>query len=77
MQSRNQVSLARIKGSLLKLLPYKNNTITPIIEDICVYGNNFKSILVLVVVPNEEVVNKWAYANGHIASSPIFVRLTS
>ncbi|KAI5432539.1 hypothetical protein KIW84_020016 [Lathyrus oleraceus] len=51
--------------------------ITPIIEDICVYGNNFKSILVLVVVPNEEVVNKWAYANGHIASSPIFVLLTS
>ena len=25
-------------------------------------------MLVAVVVPNEEVANKWAYSNGHIAS---------
>ncbi|KAL5134203.1 Long chain acyl-CoA synthetase 1 [Glycine soja] len=42
--------------------------VTPIVEDIWVYGNSFKSMLVAVVVPNEEVANKWAYSNGHIAS---------
>ena len=25
-------------------------------------------MLVAVVVPNEEITNKWAYSNGHIAS---------
>ncbi|KAL9318816.1 hypothetical protein ACSQ67_015333 [Phaseolus vulgaris] len=42
--------------------------ITPIVEDIWVYGNSLKSMLVAVVVPNEEVANKWAYTNGHISS---------
>ncbi|KAK7344362.1 hypothetical protein VNO77_13882 [Canavalia gladiata] len=42
--------------------------ITPIVEDIWVYGNSYKSMLVAVVVPNEEITNKWAYSNGHIAS---------
>ncbi|CAL0300203.1 unnamed protein product [Lupinus luteus] len=42
--------------------------ITPIVEDIWVYGNSFKSVLIAVVVPNEEITNKWAYSNGHIAS---------
>ncbi|KAF7804949.1 long chain acyl-CoA synthetase 1 [Senna tora] len=40
--------------------------ITPIVEDIWVYGNSFKSVLVAVVVPNEEVTKKWAYSNGHM-----------
>ncbi|CAI8603685.1 unnamed protein product [Vicia faba] len=65
------------KKNLIKLsqgeyiaLEYLENvyTITPIVEDIWVYGNSFKSILVAVVVPNEDVTNKWAYANGHIGS---------
>lgn len=65
------------KKNLVKLsqgeyiaLEYLENvyTITPIVEDIWVYGNSFKSILVAVVVPNEDVANKWAYANGHISS---------
>ncbi|CAL0316504.1 unnamed protein product [Lupinus luteus] len=42
--------------------------ITPIVEDIWVYGNSFKSMLIAVVVPNEEITNKWAYSNGHIVS---------
>ncbi|TKY52437.1 Long chain acyl-CoA synthetase 1 [Spatholobus suberectus] len=42
--------------------------ITPIVEDIWVYGNTLKPVLVAVVVPNEEIANKWAYLNGHIAS---------
>ncbi|XP_061366195.1 long chain acyl-CoA synthetase 1-like [Gastrolobium bilobum] len=41
--------------------------ITPIIEDVWVYGNSFKSVLVAVVVPNEEITKKWAYSNGHMA----------
>ena len=32
-------------------------------------------MLVAVVVPNEEVANKWAYSNGHIASFPILCSL--
>ncbi|KAK7278157.1 hypothetical protein RJT34_23182 [Clitoria ternatea] len=42
--------------------------VTSVVEDIWVYGNSFKSMLVAVVVPNEEVTNKWAYSNGHIAA---------
>ncbi|XP_054819589.1 long chain acyl-CoA synthetase 1-like isoform X2 [Prosopis cineraria] len=39
--------------------------ITPIVEDIWVYGDSFKSMLIAVVVPNEEVTKKWAYSKGH------------
>ncbi|GER42815.1 long-chain-fatty-acid CoA ligase [Striga asiatica] len=39
-------------------------TITPVIEDIWVYGDSFKSMLVSVVVPNEENTLKWAKQNG-------------
>ncbi|KAG8389589.1 hypothetical protein BUALT_Bualt02G0244800 [Buddleja alternifolia] len=42
--------------------------ITPIVEDIWVYGNSFKSMLVAVVVPNEENTEKWAHQNGHKGS---------
>ncbi|MED6122217.1 Long-chain-fatty-acid--CoA ligase 2 (Long-chain acyl-CoA synthetase 2) (Fatty acid activator 2) [Stylosanthes scabra] len=44
--------------------------VTPIVEDIWVYGNSFKSMLIAVVAPNEEITNKWAHSNGHIASFP-------
>ncbi|KAL3648132.1 Long-chain-fatty-acid--CoA ligase 2 (Long-chain acyl-CoA synthetase 2) (Fatty acid activator 2) [Castilleja foliolosa] len=43
-------------------------TITPIVEDIWVYGDTFKSMLVSVVVPNEENTLKWAKQNGHKGS---------
>ncbi|CAN6468968.1 unnamed protein product [Victoria cruziana] len=39
-----------------------------IIEDIWVYGSSFQSMLVAVVVPNEEHAEKWAEANGHKGS---------
>ncbi|KAK4558223.1 hypothetical protein RGQ29_007832 [Quercus rubra] len=42
--------------------------ITPIVEDIWVYGNSFKSKLVAVVIPHEENAKKWAYSNGHVGS---------
>lgn len=33
---------------------------------IWVYGDSFKSALVAVVVPSEEMTKKWAYSNGHM-----------
>ncbi|KAL8527175.1 hypothetical protein ACS0TY_005158 [Phlomoides rotata] len=39
-------------------------SITPILEDIWVYGSSFKSALVAVVVPNEESTKKWGKQNG-------------
>ncbi|KAF8387686.1 hypothetical protein HHK36_026340 [Tetracentron sinense] len=41
---------------------------SPIIEDIWVYGNSFKSMLVAVVVLHEENTKKWAELNGHTGS---------
>lgn len=35
---------------------------------IWVYGNSFKSMIVAVVVPEEETTKKWAYLNGHMGS---------
>lgn len=42
--------------------------ITPIVEDIWVYGDSFKSSLVAVVVPNQQHAEKWAHQNGHTTS---------
>ncbi|CAB4271878.1 unnamed protein product [Prunus armeniaca] len=65
------------KKNLIKLsqgeyvaLEYLENVygIASIIEDIWVYGNSFKSMLVAVVVPEEETTKKWAYLNGHMGS---------
>ncbi|XP_057782261.1 long chain acyl-CoA synthetase 1-like isoform X2 [Salvia miltiorrhiza] len=42
--------------------------ITPIVEDIWVFGDSFKSMLVAVVVPNEENTTKWAQKSGYKGS---------
>nr|GLL42530.1 long chain acyl-CoA synthetase 1-like [Ipomoea trifida] len=42
--------------------------IAPIVEDIWVYGDSFKSTLIAVVVPNEENSRKWAHQNGYLGS---------
>ncbi|KAK8630842.1 hypothetical protein V6N13_079613 [Hibiscus sabdariffa] len=42
--------------------------VTPIVDDVWVYGNSFKSMLVSVVVLHEENVKKWADLNGYTAS---------
>ena len=42
--------------------------ITPIVEDIWIYGDAFKSMLVAVIVPHEENTWKWAKANGYSGS---------
>lgn len=42
--------------------------ITPIVEDIWVYGDSFKSAVVAVVVPHKENTEKWAKQNGYTGS---------
>ncbi|XP_074578147.1 long chain acyl-CoA synthetase 1-like [Curcuma longa] len=42
----------------------KTYKVSPIVEDIWVYGNSFKSVLVAVVTPYEDSVKRWARANG-------------
>ncbi|KAJ4892513.1 Long chain acyl-CoA synthetase 1 [Raphanus sativus] len=37
----------------------------PIVKDIWVYGDSFKSMLVAVIVPNQETVNRWAKGFGY------------
>ncbi|KAJ1400853.1 AMP-dependent synthetase/ligase [Sesbania bispinosa] len=66
-RKKNLVKLSQ--GEYIALEHMENvYTMTPIVDDIWVYGNSFKSMLIAVVVPNEEITNKWAYSNGHIAS---------
>ncbi|KAI3951732.1 hypothetical protein MKW98_013790 [Papaver atlanticum] len=40
----------------------------PIVDDIWVYGDSFKSMLVAVVVPNVANTKTWASSNGHTGS---------
>ncbi|XVF22048.1 hypothetical protein REPUB_Repub12eG0140500 [Reevesia pubescens] len=65
------------KKNLIKLsqgeyvaLEYLENVygVTPIVDDVWVYGNSFKSMLVAVVVLHEENAKKWAYLNGFTGS---------
>ncbi|KAF3436566.1 hypothetical protein FNV43_RR23658 [Rhamnella rubrinervis] len=65
------------KKNLVKLsqgeyiaLEYLENVygITPIVDDIWVYGNSFKSLLVAVVVLHEDATKKWANLNGYTGS---------
>nr|KJB09487.1 hypothetical protein B456_001G145200 [Gossypium raimondii] len=65
------------KKNLIKLsqgeyvaLEYLENVygVTPIIDDVWVYGNSFKSMLVAVVVLHEENAKKWAELNGYTVS---------
>ncbi|KAJ9542994.1 hypothetical protein OSB04_022701 [Centaurea solstitialis] len=51
-------------------------TITPIVEDIWVYGDSFKSALVAVVVPNKEHAERWAHQNGNKVSYSALCNLT-
>lgn len=49
--------------------------ISPSVEDIWVYGDSFKSMLVAVVVPHEENTKKWASTNGFAGSYSVLSRL--
>ncbi|KDP28288.1 hypothetical protein JCGZ_14059 [Jatropha curcas] len=67
------------KKNLVKLsqgeyvaLEYLENIygVTPIIDDMWVYGHSFKSMLIAVVVLHEDNTKKWAHLNGHMGSFP-------
>ncbi|XP_042398611.1 long chain acyl-CoA synthetase 1-like [Zingiber officinale] len=49
---------------------YLENTykVSPIVEDIWVYGDSLKSVLVAVTTPHEDSTQRWAQANGHQGS---------
>ncbi|GAB2234535.1 hypothetical protein Drorol1_Dr00003790 [Drosera rotundifolia] len=77
MQPNGTVKIIDRKKNLIKLsqgeyvaLEYleKVYAVSPIAEDIWVYGNSFKSMLVAVVVLNEEKTMKWAEQNAHKGS---------
>lgn len=74
MQPNGTIKIIDRKKNLIKLsqgeyvaVEYLEKVfgISPIIEDIWVYGNSFKSMLVAVVVPHEDYTKKWAHQNGH------------
>ncbi|XP_020234829.1 long chain acyl-CoA synthetase 1 [Cajanus cajan] len=76
LQPNGVVKIIDRKKNLIKLsqgeyiaLEHLENVygITPIVEDVWVYGNSFRSALVAVVVPNEEITKKWAFSNGYMA----------
>ncbi|XP_030549450.1 long chain acyl-CoA synthetase 1-like isoform X2 [Rhodamnia argentea] len=65
------------KKNLVKLsqgeyvaLEYLENVygVAAIVEDVWVYGDSFKSMLIAVVAPHEENTRKWAVANGYVGS---------
>ncbi|XP_020959572.1 long chain acyl-CoA synthetase 1 isoform X3 [Arachis ipaensis] len=65
-RKKNLIKLSQ--GEYIALEHLENiYAVTPIIEDVWVYGNSFKSVLVAVVVPNQQITEKWAYSNGHMA----------
>ncbi|KAI8522548.1 hypothetical protein RHMOL_Rhmol13G0005100 [Rhododendron molle] len=66
-RKKNLVKLSQGEYVALEYLE-KVYCITPIVEDIWVYGDSFKSMLVAVVVPHEENTLRWAHQNGHRGS---------
>ncbi|XP_022890504.1 long chain acyl-CoA synthetase 1-like [Olea europaea var. sylvestris] len=63
-RKKNLIKLSQGEYVALEYLE-KVYGITPIVEDIWVYGDSFKSMLVAVVVPNQDSIKKWAEQNGH------------
>nr|XP_043635458.1 long chain acyl-CoA synthetase 1-like [Erigeron canadensis] len=85
MQPNGVLKIIDRKKHLIKLsqgeyiaLEYleKVYSITPIVEDIWVYGDGFKSSLVAVAVPNKENAEKWAHQNKHKVSYAELCKLT-
>ncbi|KAM3265527.1 long chain acyl-CoA synthetase 1 [Capsicum annuum] len=68
-RKKNVIKLSQGEYVALEYLE-KVYGIAPIVEDIWVYGDSFKSMLVAVVVPHEGNIKKWADQNGHKGSIP-------
>lgn len=62
-RKKNLIKLSQGEYVALEYLE-KVYSIIPIVEDIWVYGDGLKSMLVAVVVPNEDNTRKWADQNG-------------
>uniref|UniRef100_M1AI81 Long-chain-fatty-acid CoA ligase n=1 Tax=Solanum tuberosum TaxID=4113 RepID=M1AI81_SOLTU len=66
-RKKNVIKLSQGEYVALEYLE-KVYGIAPIVEDIWVYGDSFKSMLVAVVAPHEGNTKKWADKNGHKGS---------
>ncbi|KAL5561047.1 hypothetical protein UlMin_030794 [Ulmus minor] len=66
-RKKNLIKLSQGEYVALEYLENVYN-ITPIVEDIWIYGSSFKSSLVAVIIPHEEYAKKWAYEKGHMDS---------
>ncbi|KMT10007.1 hypothetical protein BVRB_5g122220 [Beta vulgaris subsp. vulgaris] len=62
-RKKNLIKLSQGEYVALEYIE-KVYSISPIVEDIWVYGDSLKSMLVAVVVPNEDNTKKWADKNG-------------
>ncbi|CAO2818692.1 unnamed protein product [Amaranthus hypochondriacus] len=61
---KNLIKLSQGEYVALEYLE-KVYSINPIVEDIWVYGDSLKPMLVAVVVPNEDDTKRWADRNGY------------
>ncbi|WRX10345.1 AMP-dependent synthetase/ligase domain - like 4 [Theobroma cacao] len=66
-RKKNLIKLSQGEYVALEYLENVYGT-TPIVDDVWVYGNSFKSMLVAVVVLHEDNAKKWANLNGHTGS---------
>jgi long-chain acyl-CoA synthetase len=66
-RKKNLIKLSQGEYVALEYLE-KVYCVTPIVEDVWVYGDGFKSMLVAVVVPHEENTLRWAQQNSHRGS---------
>lgn len=66
-RKKNLIKLSQGEYIAIEYLENVYNN-TPIVEDIWIYGDSCKSMLVAVVVLHEENTKNWAYLNGHMGS---------
>ncbi|KAL8158935.1 hypothetical protein V2J09_000472 [Rumex salicifolius] len=66
-RKKNLIKLSQGEYVALEYLE-KIYGVCSIVEDIWVYGDSFKAMLVAVVVPNGDYTEKWANQNGHNGS---------
>ncbi|KAJ6940788.1 hypothetical protein NC651_006806 [Populus alba x Populus x berolinensis] len=66
-RKKNLIKLSQGEYIAIEYLENVYNN-TPIVEDIWIYGDSCKSMLVAVVVLHEENTKSWAYLNGHMGS---------
>lgn len=73
-RKKNLIKLSQGEYIAIEYLENVYNN-TPIVEDIWIYGDSCKSMLVAVVVLHEENTKSWAYLNGHMGSFTEFCSL--